>query len=164
MTLVNYNVTSVFLLFLSQYFFVSLYTCNIVVDQCHQPECHPIIFLFPKLKLSSVQSISKPTSIHSWEFEWPMYSPYISSLQIKILQFIRFVGHQQLKPVPCITNPSVHSFSNSHQELSKQPYWPKKLLLCVNPPFSYLRCVMNMWIWQGKELYNNKYKFCKNFY
>ena len=47
-TLVNHNVTSVLLLSLSQYFFVSLYTCDIVVGQCHQchqPQCHSSIIL-----------------------------------------------------------------------------------------------------------------------
>jgi len=41
-TLANNNVTSVFLLSLSQEFFVVLYTCDIVVGQCHQ--YHPSIF------------------------------------------------------------------------------------------------------------------------
>jgi len=31
--------------FFSQYFFVSLYTCDIVVGQCHQPQCHPSVIL-----------------------------------------------------------------------------------------------------------------------
>jgi len=50
MTLVNHNVTNVFLLFLSQYFFVSLNTCDIVVDQsmsptAMSPKYYPILWM-----------------------------------------------------------------------------------------------------------------------
>jgi len=35
--LVNHNVTSVFLLSIFTSFFVILYTCDIMIGQCHQP-------------------------------------------------------------------------------------------------------------------------------
>jgi len=46
MILVNHNAISGFLLSLSQGFFVFLYTCDIVVGQCHMtltPQCHPVL-------------------------------------------------------------------------------------------------------------------------
>jgi len=45
-----------FLLSLSEYFFASLYMCDIVVGQCHQPQCHSNII---RLKLKQWEAERK---------------------------------------------------------------------------------------------------------
>jgi hypothetical protein len=40
-TLINHNITNCFLLSLSEGYFAFLYTCDIVIDQCHEPQYHP---------------------------------------------------------------------------------------------------------------------------
>jgi len=66
-TLINHNVTSGFLLSLSQGCFVFLYTCDIVVGQCHQPQCHPSAT--PKLVLLiAAQYIGRNFLFHHFVF------------------------------------------------------------------------------------------------
>jgi len=50
-TLTNHNVTGIFFsLSLLHNFFVILYTCDIMVDQCHQPQCQSKCFPGKKKK------------------------------------------------------------------------------------------------------------------
>lgn len=57
-TLVNHNVISGFLLFYLQDFFVYLYTCDILIDQCHLsviPKLKVVAQKFDKIKYKTIK-------------------------------------------------------------------------------------------------------------